>query len=297
MNCRLEIRGASYDCLVDIKDLTKLQEELCYIIERIGYTVYGNIKLGCKATKEEVEEELQKTLPDGQPVYTNVDPKFKSDYNYEGYEEFGNAIIVGNKRIVPELTYIIRDLLDAYEQIQKGIPEISESDLENIDEKIAEARKAFQETDALDDDERESRFTELQLNQLIKDTGIAIGSFQRALQALIKYSENNELISAVKQMLKAEEDYVSTRKKEDMDFDDIAKQRDAYNRILALGSDAVIFQISNLTDSYNAILELFSITIVKENGLLVKNPQEETLKDFLDRINEKEKQKKFIKNN
>lgn len=126
---------------VEIYDRELVQQALEDIVSKTGYEIYGHHILPCDLLRSSVETELRKTLPDDiTPMYTDINNDIITDPSKVLDRKFlpsGLAVISSNKKVVPELAYIVHDLLEGKRHVAKRLIEYrNNEELLDIDTRI-----------------------------------------------------------------------------------------------------------------------------------------------------------------
>lgn len=137
------IGNKTYTYNVSIDNRKLMEELLSTIVINTSYTTsYKEQKLECDPQMCFIVEEIERKLPDNQtPMYTDVEAIDKviivpSNISDDKIRPYGQPVIKAKKTIVPELAYIVRDLLDNKDAIERFIEYETSEELIDIDEKI-----------------------------------------------------------------------------------------------------------------------------------------------------------------
>lgn len=133
---------------IEITDRELLETILSDIVTNTSYTTpLKEHKLPCDTLEMSIENEIAKTLPDNvTPIYTEVsltDKVVPSDVNDKIVRPYGHPIIIAVKRVVPELAYILRDMLDDKDYaVERFLAYEDDGEMVDIDERISSANDA-----------------------------------------------------------------------------------------------------------------------------------------------------------
>ena len=137
-----------YTYEVEITDREFVEAALSEIVTDTGYTTpLKEHKLPCDTLEMSIKDELAKTLPDNvTPIYEKVsltDKVEPSNVNDEIVRPYGHPIIIAVKRVVPELAYILRDMLDSKDNaVERFLAYEDDGEMVDIDERISSANDA-----------------------------------------------------------------------------------------------------------------------------------------------------------
>ena len=133
---------------VEITDKDAVKDILSDIINKVGYTIQGLQVLSCDPTEASIRCELHRKLPDNTtPLYTdNLGNSITDIFKVLDAKEIqqGKVVINGCRRVVPELAYIIGDLLKGKGYATKRLIKYKDNDeLLDIEERIDLANDAI----------------------------------------------------------------------------------------------------------------------------------------------------------